>query len=86
MKPNPFSSLNHFTMPDCRSAISTRSHHMIGWTWGTPNEVAVATVIATIQGIAAEGSKKTVPLILAALGGASLIMWSIGVRGKARQR
>jgi hypothetical protein len=22
MKPNPFSSLNHFTVPDCLSAIS----------------------------------------------------------------
>jgi hypothetical protein len=46
----------------------------------------VATAIAMIQGIAAEGSKKTVPLILAALGVASLIMWTIGVRGKARKR
>ncbi|WP_143661929.1 hypothetical protein [Streptomyces glaucescens] len=48
--------------------------------------VVVATAIAMIQGIAAEGSKKTVPLILAALGVASLIMWTIGVRGKARKR
>jgi hypothetical protein len=30
MKPNPFSSLNHFTVPDCRFAISTPSNHALG--------------------------------------------------------
>lgn len=48
--------------------------------------VAVVTVLALLQGLTAEGSNKALPLILAALGAASLGMWAIGVRSKARKK
>jgi hypothetical protein len=48
--------------------------------------VAVVTVLALLQGLTAEGSNKALPLIVAALGVASLVMWTIGVRGKARKK
>ena len=48
--------------------------------------VATVTILALLQGAMAEGSKKVVPLIVAALGAASLMMWTIGVRGRARKR
>ncbi|MDT0570309.1 hypothetical protein RM704_23015 [Streptomyces sp. DSM 3412] len=48
--------------------------------------VAVVTVLALLQGLTAEGSNKAPPLIVAALGGASLVMWTIGVCNKARKK
>ncbi|MFF9027808.1 hypothetical protein [Streptomyces iakyrus] len=46
--------------------------------------VAVVTALALLQGLTTEETKKALPLILAALGVASLVMWMIGVRSKAR--
>ncbi|MEE1758897.1 hypothetical protein [Streptomyces sp. SP18BB07] len=48
--------------------------------------VAVVTVLAVLQGLTAEGSNKALPLIVAALGAASLVMWTIGVRNKPREK
>ncbi|MEV4785645.1 hypothetical protein [Streptomyces tuirus] len=47
--------------------------------------VVVVTALALLQGLTTEGTKKALPLILAALGVASLVMWMIGVRSKARR-
>jgi predicted neutral ceramidase superfamily lipid hydrolase len=47
--------------------------------------VAVVTVLALLQGLAAEGTQRVLLLTLAALGVASLLMWTIGVRSKARR-
>ncbi|MFD8230448.1 hypothetical protein ACFV20_00905 [Streptomyces sp. NPDC059696] len=47
--------------------------------------VAVVTALALLQGLTTEGTKKALPLILAALGVASLVMWMIGVRSKTRR-
>ncbi|MFE8988318.1 hypothetical protein ACIBQ5_10690 [Streptomyces massasporeus] len=47
--------------------------------------VAVVTALALLQGLTTEETKKALPLILAALGVASLVMWMIGVRSKARR-
>ncbi|MER7898894.1 hypothetical protein ABTX62_22975 [Streptomyces sp. NPDC096046] len=48
--------------------------------------VAVVTLLALLQGLMAEGSNKALPLIVAALGVASLGMWTIGVRSKAKKK
>ncbi|GAA2528930.1 hypothetical protein GCM10010423_24650 [Streptomyces levis] len=47
--------------------------------------VAVVTVLALLQGLAAEGTQRVLLLTLAALGVASLLLWTIGVRSKARR-
>lgn len=47
--------------------------------------VAVVTVLALLQGLAAEGTQRVLLLTLTALGVASLLMWTIGVRSKARR-
>ncbi|MER8222452.1 hypothetical protein ABTZ58_18050 [Streptomyces sp. NPDC094143] len=47
--------------------------------------VAVVTVLALLQGLATEGTQRVLLLTLAALGVASLLMWTIGVRRKARR-
>ncbi|WP_028812800.1 hypothetical protein [Streptomyces flavidovirens] len=41
--------------------------------------VAVVTVLALAQGIMAEGSGKTLPLILGGLGAVSLAMWAMAL-------
>ncbi|MFG2807382.1 hypothetical protein ACLQ2D_24685 [Streptomyces sp. DT199] len=48
--------------------------------------VAIVTVLALPQGLTAEGSSKALPLIVAALGLASLGLWTIGVRSRARMK
>ncbi|MEW2615401.1 hypothetical protein AB0937_35545 [Streptomyces sp. NPDC047880] len=48
--------------------------------------VAVITVLALLQGLTAEESNKAMPLIVTALGVASLGMWTIGVRSKAGKK
>ncbi|OXS33593.1 hypothetical protein [Streptomyces sp. XY006] len=47
--------------------------------------VAVVTVLALLQGLAAEGTQRVLLLTLAALGVASLLLWTTGVRSKARR-
>ncbi|MFD8223681.1 hypothetical protein ACFV16_05850 [Streptomyces massasporeus] len=47
--------------------------------------VAVVTVLALLQGLATEGTRRVLLLPVAALGVASLVMWMIGVRSKARR-
>ncbi|MFF6951565.1 hypothetical protein ACFZAD_23275 [Streptomyces iakyrus] len=47
--------------------------------------IAVVTVLALLQGLAAEGTQRVLLLTLAALGVASLLMWTIGVRSKDRR-
>jgi hypothetical protein len=47
--------------------------------------VAVVTVLALLQGLAAEGTQRVLLLTLATLGVASLLMWTNGVRSKARR-
>ncbi|MFG3490067.1 MULTISPECIES: hypothetical protein [unclassified Streptomyces] len=46
--------------------------------------VALVTVLALIQGLMAEGSGRTVPLVVAALGALSLVMWGMALRGSRR--
>ncbi|MFJ4560166.1 hypothetical protein ACIP4Q_29405 [Streptomyces massasporeus] len=47
--------------------------------------VAVVTALALLQGLTTEGTRRVLFLTLAALGVASLLMWTIGVRSKARR-